>query len=406
MYPVGVLATLAAGVLTGAPIMFASAERALRPGVSLPLGGYTARGSATMLDGGEDLYARCLVLRQGGTTVAIVGFEGLTVPESLRREVARRLPSGVRLMLVATHTHCAPDTQMLNDLMTFRIPGIAVFSRRWLDWYAGQIAGIVDIAVNSEWRVAEPSLRRGFLDANRARRDGGQPDKTSWAVDFGPRGRIAAYAAHGTVHESGWMLTSGDWPGAVSRAGGGAIVLPGAIGDVSPAMDGGEPDARCSRIAEAFWRSVESAAPRRLEGELEWGSEPVLLGKVAAHKDFAKENKTTEAMAALVVTKFAPRTAKLTAVRVGDFVVLGVPGEPTGALGKRLEGAFSRRGLTCLVVSHCNGWIGYVLEPEDYLRGGYEATLSFHGPGTADRVFEAAERLAVRMAGQRPTPKR
>ena len=42
-----------------------------------------------------------------------------------------------------------------------------------------------------------------------------------------------------------------------------------------------------------------------------------------------------------------------------------------------------------MVCSHVNGWMGYILAPEDYDRGGYEATLSFYGREEGTKVVEA-----------------
>src|SRR5512141_466792 len=115
----------------------------ITPPEPLPLGGYTARGSKSLVPGGDPLYVRTLLLSGSGNVVAIVSVEALTVPESLVREVKERIPSGITLFLSATHTHSAPDSQMLNDRMTFSIPGIASYKSKWLDWYADKIAACI-----------------------------------------------------------------------------------------------------------------------------------------------------------------------------------------------------------------------------------------------------------------------
>jgi hypothetical protein len=56
-----------------------------------------------------------------------------------------------------------------------------------------------------------------------------------------------------------------------------------------------------------------------------------------------------------------------------------------------------------LVCSHVNGWMGYILDPEDYDRGGYEATLSFYGREEGTKVVDAAVAAlkALRARGHR-----
>jgi hypothetical protein len=96
----------------------------ITPDVPLPLGGYTERGFQKSIPGGDRLYARTVLFESGATKIAVVSVETLTIPESLVREVKKRIPTDVFLFLAATHTHSAPDSQMLNDRMTFAIPGI------------------------------------------------------------------------------------------------------------------------------------------------------------------------------------------------------------------------------------------------------------------------------------------
>gem|GEM_PF-6755255 len=55
-----------------------------------------------------------------------------------------------------------------------------------------------------------------------------------------------------------------------------------------------------------------------------------------------------------------------------------------------------------LVLSHVGGWIGYILEPEDYDRGGYESQLAFHGRYASERVFDAARRALVQVRDAKP----
>lgn len=42
--------------------------------------------------------------------------------------------------------------------------------------------------------------------------------------------------------------------------------------------------------------------------------------------------------------------------------------------------------------------MGYILAPEDYDRGGYEATLAFHGREIGPRVVEAAKLALEKLA--------
>ncbi|MBI5707349.1 MAG: hypothetical protein HZC36_10220 [Armatimonadetes bacterium] len=416
-----ILAAAGIAVSTLSPLLVRSAEISLIPPEALPLGGYTARKESPFLPGGEDLKLRVIVLEQQNTKVAIASAELLTIPESLAAEVRKRLPATLGLFLAATHTHCAPDSQMLNERMKIKVPGIALFSKRWLDWYADRIATGIKQAMDAAPRVVDGMVvKTMLLPLNRARRAGGHPDPEGTLVSFFVAGSARPsipgetpgllgvelpawfhYAAHATFHDSDRTQTSGDWPGRVARQLG-AAVLQGAIGDVSPRAPGSTPEERIANFAETVGRATprvqQFAGPKALE-PFRWLELPFKLDPVSPHPEFAKVNKIPDALAKMVVGTFAPTTAKIYAFRIGKIAVVGVPGEPSGALGWRIRNYGLGLGFSSvMVVSHVNGWIGYVLEPADYDRGGYEATLGFHGRTTGEKVVEAGQQALLELS--------
>ncbi len=372
----------------------------ITPPEKLALGGYTERKGKFFIDGGDPLYARTLVFERGGTKLAMVSLEMLTVPDSLVREVRSRIPADVKLFMAAVHTHCAPDSQMLNDRMTFSLPGISAFSQKWLTWYADHIAGAIRDA------LAAPGISRGELDLkqgqaalNRPRRKDGTPDPTSSELDAGKQVLWTHYAAHATIYGSEELKTRGDWPGAVSALTN-APVFVGAIGDVSPAVDGPDPAVKVQDFRDRLEASlkVKAKAVWRSRDPLTVIEEPIALDTPHPHPTFAATYHAPPAFAQALVDKFAPREGYITAIRFGSLVMVGIPGEPTGALGLRIVAAGKKLGYKAvLVCSHVNGWIGYILAPDDYDRGGYEATLSFHGRDTGEHVVEASIRAMTRL---------
>lgn len=367
----------------------------------MPLGGYTAREGKVFEPGGENLKARVAIFTKGETKVALVSLEMLTVPESLMDEVKKRIPPGVNLMMVATHTHCAPDSQMLNDRMTFRIPGIATYSHKWLEWYADEIGQTVTAALAAKQsKVGELDERYANVDFNRGRREGAEPDKAFKQMTIGPL-KLLNYAAHATFYDETRLKLSGDWPGAM-MGGEEKIVLPAAIGDVSPQVPGLSEGASAEQKIQVFCKTMNgklaSAKPEKEAATLQFAQQPIDLPAVVPNPAFAKEYKVNDAIAGLLVKKFAPTSASLTGLVLGDTLIVGVPGEPTSELGRRIQEACRPEGFKHVwVVSHCNGWVGYILMPEDYDRGGYEATLAFHGRNLSDKVIEASEKLAAQL---------
>lgn len=397
------LSVLAAVLLAPTSLTFAVGDADISPPELLPLGGYTERHGARMIGIGDHLHARALLLTSGSFRVAIVSVETLTIPASLVTELEARLPGDLHLVVCATHTHCAPDSQMLNRRMTIAIPGIASYSRSWTMWYADHIAAAVVEAYDAPAQPVSRLVAESWTaDLNRARRKFATPDQTATLVSTWSRQPLFfEYAAHGTFYDADEERTRGDWPGKVGQLA--PLALIGPIGDVSPKAPHLDHAPAAQRIS-AFWRAM-LAARHGSTAAVEWQpnapitlvTEPIPLGPPTPHPDAAKQYKS---LARIFVNRFAPTTASITALRLGDLAIVGVPGEPTSALGRQIAIAGRRAGFwTVLVLSHCNGWMGYILDPEDYDRGGYEATLSFYGRDEGKMVVGAAERALRRLRG-------
>ena len=386
-----------------APALFAAVTKAdITPDELLPLGGYTARHGEVMTGVGDPLYARGLLLREGNQKVAIVSCDMLTVPESLYREVRARIPKDYKLFLAATHTHSAPDSQMLNDRMTFQIPGIASYRPRWLTWYADHIANAVPSSPKWETAPWFGGLIR-HVDGSRARRKFGDPDQSSTLV-LSSTGlmMLTEFAAHATFYTEKENMTRGDWPGLLASKTS-TPVLVGAIGDVSPKATGSSPAERCEDLTMRlisgtaayvdFWKAGDPLAIL---------SQPIDLAPTTPHPTFAKSYGIPESFAKSLVAKYAPIQASVTAVRMGRLAIVGIPGEPTSHLGRQIRDFGRTLGFECvLVISHVNGWMGYILDPKDYDRGGYEATLSFYGREEGGKVVSAAEHALADLAANK-----
>lgn len=378
----------------------------LSPNDPLPLGGYTQRSDKVMEAGGQPLFARVRVLQQEGIRIALVSAEMLTIPESLAEAVRAKIPKDVHLFLTATHTHCAPDSQMLNDRMTFKVPGIASFKQRWLEEYSGRIAEAVRQALEGpkSW-LSVVATREVRLPLNRGRRPGASPDTLATFVELYGSGKHIGYVYHYTAHPvffgHEYNRTSGDWPGALAQALE-APVLVGAIGDVSPSASGGSPEERIQNFTAASQEALKYPSPTLDEGpepKLGWAEAPIELPEPTPHPEFSTAYGVPDALSQMVVKRFAPPHAQVIGFRLGKIAIVGIPGEPTSELGSEIRNWGRRIGFrSVLVVSHAGGWMGYILAPEDYDRGGYEATLAFHGREIGPRVVEAAKLALEKLA--------
>lgn len=384
--------------VTSVPLRFAALD--ITPAEPLPLGGYTDRKGVNFEPGGQPLYARVTEIGD----VLIVSMETLTIPRGFYDVVQSALGTR-KLFLVATHTHCAPDSQMLNPRMNFAVPGIASYRPSVSQWYAGKVVkAVVEADSSTAVYASRLTLKTTKVKLNHARRVGARPDRQGWMLEADDKVLLASYAAHATFHDSDWLKLDGDWPGGLaSRLN--APVLPGAIGDVSPESIGADPVEKSRNFVENFCSAVQKRKPTTVwkQGQKTAFVEvPIKLAAPTPHKTFAKQYGVPDALAQVLVGKFAEPQAKVTAASWGSFAIVGIPGEPTAAVGKQIQSEARKQGFPhCLVVSHVNGWIGYILEPKDYDRGGYEATLSFNGRETALRVEEAAREALKTLASPR-----
>lgn len=377
----------------GAAMTFQIAEVSLVPPEPLPLGGYSNRNGAKFVPGGQTLRARSLLLSCSGKRVAIVSLEMLTVPESLVREVTAQIPKDVNLFLCATHTHCAPDSQMLNERMNFDVPGIARYQPKWLKWYAAKIASAVNDSLNAPRQaMGEATIEGGVSDNNRGRRKFAKPSKAVCRLRVNGQELLVSFAAHGTLHDEKVLQLNGDWPGEVlARIKG--VALPGAIGDVSPKAQGETADDQSNNLASALLtKSLPNSYSLTMKSpKLGYVSVPVPLPKPVAHPEFAKSYRVSQGVAQMAVQAFAPKAASISLVRIGSLAIVGIPGEPTSELGEQIRRYGNQLGFTeTLVCSHVNGWTGYNLATADYDRGGYEGTLSFFGRDFGDTLVRSA----------------
>jgi neutral ceramidase len=393
--------------LIAAPTTYRLGVVEITPPEPLPLGGYTARAGKLCDLPGDRIEARALILEKSNSRIAvtvriaIVSADLLTIPESLVEEVRERIPKDTQLFLVATHTHCAPDSQMLNRRMDFTIPGIAKFNEKWLSWYADRIALAVRLARSGKAKVlSDAQLAFGRRALNRGRRPFADADTLATRFLNGNGSPLVThYAAHAVLFGPQRNSPSPDYPGKIRGQG---LFLPGAIGDMSPASHGPTPDAQIENFAqnfeEGFWQRE-----RLPVDPLAMIYVPLSGFQVWPNKEFARLNKIPEPLAQSIVNRFAPTDGYLSVMRLGKLAIVGVPGEPTAELGKKIRSIGLGLGFRAvLTVSHCNGWMGYILTPEDYDRGGYESSLAFHGRTFGDLIIAHAKKglAALRNYGQ------
>ncbi len=135
--------------------------------------------------------------------------------------------------------------------------------------------------------------------------------------------------------------------------------------------------------------TAELAGYRRtLEEAVASGADGAVLNPLEYHVNWA--------MDAIVqldeLGPYAAVPAFLQAVRIGDFAVVGVPGETFAELSLATK---SRAPLPTLFAGYTNGIISYLPSAAEYPYGGYEVDYAHHSFGLIEQVAPESEELLV-----------
>jgi hypothetical protein len=380
----------------------------------VPLAGYGARGPGNHAGGVlEPVSARALVLEEApdGARVGLVVLDALIVTPDLREAIGT---AGADLALdalvvAATHTHSGPGGY-LDD---------AVAAAAILGWYRPESrSALVEAAQAALRRAAElepARLRHAAADgadlARNRRHPGGPQDPqvpvlAVDAADGRPLATLFALAAHPTVLGPRNTRLSPDYPGAARRRvealrGGTAVFLAGPLGDQKPHLSG-EPEwpedlerqahgarllgrALGERVADAAAGARPARRPEVRAAVHAWPLPPVDVKASCAYYVGAP-------LLWAVARSFLPTRTELVALRLGDLRLLASPFELGVEVAADVRAAAGAGPV--LVAAHAGDWLGYLLQPADYARGGYEPCLAYHGRDLAPR-FVVRSRAAL-----------
>jgi neutral ceramidase len=70
----------------------------------------------------------------------------------------------------------------------------------------------------------------------------------------------------------------------------------------------------------------------------------------------------------------------ISALKLGDYVIGTLPGEVSVMIADAVRASSPVDGDHTMVIGYAQGHVGYILTPEDWVLGGYEASVSFDGP--------------------------
>ena len=369
------------------------------------LGGYGARMSKPARGVHDDIRAKALVLKEGRKKYAIVTLDILGLPPNVKPQVIEMLNDTTwreeNLLFLPSHSHTSLEMFALNDKNIFKNPAIGIFQPALLDFVVNKLAEVIKLADRDHQPVSAGTGSLKLKDLNRNRRDLPFVDNelTVTRID-NINGKTLAvlvnWTAHPTIMDEHDMCVSGGWPGYLQRElegciGNGAIAMfyNGAEGDQS-VVTRGTAGSHYEK-AEIYGRTIAVKAlevyreiqPKE-EVTFRYNFTLIRLPKKTAHPDFmltgGKEYGLDEEKIDVLLNQVLPEKTSLSAVRIGDLLIAGVPGELTAELGLKVKNTLNKAGIRHPVIGGlANQWISYILSEKEYERGGYESSASFYG---------------------------
>jgi len=388
------------------------------------LGGYGFRMSRPAEGVHDRIWAKGLVLKKGNKKYASVTMDMLGLPPNVKPQLIERLAFAEwnkdNIMLLPSHSHTSFDMTALNDKNNLNSPQIGIFQPELLEHVIASLAKVIQEADKNYKDVSIGTSSIMFEGMNRNRRGESAVDKelTVTRIDYEngkPMAVLVNWTAHPTFMSESDMWVSGGWPGYLQREleqwiGEGVTVMyyNGAEGDQSPIGISGVSHYEKAEIYGRALAIKTFGAYQEIETESEiefnYNYSKVELPQRRVHPSFmetggAEYNLTPEALD-VVLHVMSPASTNIGALRIGDLLIVGAPGELTAGLGLHIKNQLIESGIKHPTIGGlANEWISYILSADQYNHGaGYEASVSFYGDKLGGIITEAMIETSVPLA--------
>lgn len=347
----------------------------------------------------DSLFVRTLVVSNGTETVALVAADMLIVPPTVTRLLKEKLPAiGFTLdqvHLSATHTHSSIGNWGENVGGTFYA---GAFSDSLVQAVADHMVHSIMQANKNKQRA---SLRYGTIPAgkvvyNRLAGDAGGVDSLMRVLEVrradSTRLILVSYTGHATCAGSDGRALSRDYPGVL------VDTLEASGYDFAMFMAGAVGSHGCRVKDKRGWARVEYVGN-------------YLAACLLAHKDKLRPVADSSLVMVRVPLALPPPQVRitwdwvtrpwvfrtllgeypvsLTALRMGDVVMLGAPCDFSGELTPPIDSVASSRDVHAMVTSFNGGYIGYItLDRWDTINYFETREMNWYGPGNGAYLSE------------------
>lgn len=347
----------------------------------------------------DSIYVRTMVIGNGAMSIALVSLDMLLVPP----EVTRKLEASLKdigfdisnTYLSATHTHSSIGNWG-KGLSGYLYSG--PFDEALVDALTEKILSSIQEANSSliPARIFTGSIPVTGMLYNRVARESGEIDSLLRVLEIrrqdSTRLLLASFTGHATCDVSSSLQVSRDYPGvftdAVEEDGYAfAMFMAGAVGShgckgtergMTMVTDVGE------RLANIFFDAKDSLQAVG-DSTIVMFSTPLEL-----REPQFRISKDWRVRPWLFRKAFGTYEPRLTALRIGDLVMMGTPCDFSGELMGPIDSLASSKGLRAMVTSFNGNYIGYITEDRWYDVDHYETRLmNWYGPGNGDYVSES-----------------
>ena len=382
--------------------------------IGYTLGGYGARMSKPAEGVHDNIRAKALILDDGTKHYAIITMDILGFPPNVKPQVIEKLNNKERwteenILLLPSHTHTSLEMFALNDKNIFNMPPIGIFQPKLLEFVVDKLAGLIKEADQNLQTVKIGTRRMRLHDLNRNRRGNPFVDNnlTVTRIDLKggkPLAVLVNWTAHPTIMSDKDMYVSAGWPGYMQRE------IEGCIGDGVVAMfyNGAEGDqsviAKSAgshyEQAEIYGRTIAVNAIQLYNSIIpakhitfDYNYKIIDLPAKIPHPQFmetgGKEYGLSEEKIQGLLDQTLPEKTSVSALRLGNLLLVGAPGELIAELGLKVKDVLKNDGIACPVVGGlANQWVSYILSASEYEKGGYEASVSFYGKNLGDIIVK------------------
>ncbi|MCA9102135.1 MAG: neutral/alkaline non-lysosomal ceramidase N-terminal domain-containing protein [Planctomycetales bacterium] len=390
------------------------------------LGGYGERMSRPATGVHDRIWAKALVVSDGERKYVVVTADVLGFPPPLKPALVERLAdagwTAEQVLLLPSHSHTSIEMNAIHPGNTFGLAPLGIYMPELYELTLDRLEQVVREAAQALEPVSVGTGRLAIEGWNRNRRRTAQyaeRDLTLTRVDRldgRPLAVLVNWTAHPTFMSGEDMEFSAGWPGHLQRTlealiGEGVSVMyyNGAEGDQSPIarVDSGESHweraERYGRELAIVCNGLYVEVTSERDVTFEYALQSFAAPPRGWHPDFMQtggaEYGLSEKLLAELLPRLMPGESTIPVLRLGDLVIVGVPGEMAASLGREIKTYTA--GVTGarfpVIGGLANEWISYILPEDEYEAGGYEASVSFYGASLGPTVVAAAKQAVSEL---------